>query len=113
MNSLETDDGEDHLPEKIIAEFESTPGVIWYLVKWENCPLLRSSWEGPGAIHGYLNLSKNWEIEKQRQKEGTTKPLDISAFNKAVERVEEAERAKRQLRRLKHKFNRVLWIVTH
>jgi hypothetical protein len=113
LNSLETDDGEEHLPEKIIAEVETSPGTFWYLVKWENCPLLRSSWEGPGAIHGYASLSKNWEAEKQRQKEGKTKPLDISAFSREVERVEDLERTKRKLRRLKRKFKRVLRLVTH
>ena len=113
LNSLATDDGVDHLPEKIIAELEATPGVFWYLVKWENCPLLRSSWEGPGAIQGFESLSKDWEAEKQRQREGKSKPLNISAFDEGVEKIEELEKSRRQLRRLKRKLKRVLDIVTH
>jgi hypothetical protein len=109
--SLETDDGEYHLPERILAQIPSKNGFNWYLVKWENCPILRSSWEGLELFSNYPWLLEEWLVELQRQTEGKSKPLDIAAFEKAVLDVELAERRRRILRRLKRKINRVLSIV--
>jgi hypothetical protein len=112
LASLETDDGVDHPPEKIIAEITARNGNIWYLVKWTDCPVLRSSWEGKELFNDYPWVWDAWLIEKQKQAEGKSKPLDIAAFNKAVLDLEVAESQRRTLRRLKRKFNRVLSIVT-
>ena len=51
--SIITDDGEDHLPERILAEYTRIGSLTWYLVKWKNCPLLRSSWENIQSIQAY------------------------------------------------------------
>lgn len=110
--SLETDDGVDHAPEKILAQITSKNGFNWYLVKWESCPVLRSSWEGQELFANYPWIVAAWQVEKQKQLEGKSKPLDIAAFEKAVLNVELAERQRRVLRRLKRKVNRVLSIVT-
>lgn len=109
--SLETDDGEDHLPEKILAQNTWKNGPTWYLVKWENCPILRSSWEGEEIFDGHPWLLDQWQVEKQKQSEGRSEPLDIQAFEKAILDVELAERRRRILRRLKRKVNRVLSIA--
>jgi hypothetical protein len=110
--SLETDDGEDHLPEKILAQITSKNGFNWYLVKWENCPFLRSSWEGLDLFVNHPKIVHEWLVERKKQLEGKSTPLDIAAFEKAVLDVELAERQRRTLRRLKRKVNRVLSIVT-
>ncbi|KAE8444674.1 hypothetical protein EG329_014331 [Mollisiaceae sp. DMI_Dod_QoI] len=112
LASLETDDGEDHPPEKILAQLTSKNGFVWYLVKWRDCPVLRSSWEGEGLFTSCPEIFEQWQIERKRQAEGKSKPLDIAAFNGAVLELETAERQRRILRRLKRKVNRVLSIVT-
>jgi len=57
IDSIDTDDGEYHLPEKIIAEVTRTTtyssAQTWYLIKWEDCSLLRSSWEGIGFAENF------------------------------------------------------------
>jgi hypothetical protein len=112
LASLETDDGEDHPPEKILAEVETKHGrTIWYLVKWTDCPILRSSWEGKELFKDCPWVWDAWLIEKQKQAEGKSKPLDIAAFNKAVLDLEVAESQRRTLRRLRRKVNRVLSIL--
>jgi hypothetical protein len=108
--SLETDDGEDHPPERILAEVTSKNGLIWYLVKWTNCPILRSSWAGPEEVEAWL--LEDWRIERKKQLDGESKPLDIAAFQKAQLDEELAERKRRILRRLKRKVNRAISIVT-
>ncbi|KAH7354789.1 hypothetical protein BKA65DRAFT_394505 [Rhexocercosporidium sp. MPI-PUGE-AT-0058] len=112
LASLETDDGQDHPPEKVLAQFTSKTGFIWYLVKWQDCPILRSSWEGKELFDDCPWVLDSWQIELQSQAEGKSKALDIHAFNQAVLDVEIAERQRRTLRRLKRKVNRVLSIVT-
>src|ERR1039457_3152382 len=85
LASLETDDGENHPPEKIIAQiFGKNSGHIWYLVKWKDCHVLRSSWEGTEFTESFPSLLADWKVEKRRQIEGKSTPLDIGAFNKAV-----------------------------
>ena len=111
LASIETDDGSDHPPEKILAQWVSKNGFVWFLVKWQDCPVLRSSWEGSAIFESHPTLLKEWLLEKQKQTEGESKPLDIVAFNKAVLDVEVAERQRRTLRRLKRKIDRVLSIV--
>jgi len=111
-SSIETDDGQYHLPEKIIAELKSKTGFVWYLVKWQDCPILRSSWEGSAVLESQPHIWENWKLEKQKQAQGSSKPLDIAAFNKAVLEVEKAEAQRHILRRLKRRVNRVLSIVS-
>jgi hypothetical protein len=110
--SLETDDGEEHNPEKVLAEIKSRNGAIWYLVKWEDCSVLRSSWEGGNTLLQHPTISLAWEVEKQKQARGESKPLDLEAFHRAVDEVERAEKHRRMLRRLKRSAKRVVSIVT-
>jgi hypothetical protein len=112
LASLETDDGQDHPPEKILAEIVSRNGFIWYLVKWEGAPFLRSSWEGREIFEDSPWILDAWLVEKQKQLDRKSEPLDIGAFNRAVLDVEVAESQRRTLRRLKRKVTRILSIVT-
>jgi hypothetical protein len=114
LESLDTDDGEDHLPEKILAQLE-TPRHL-YLLKWKDCPVVRSSWEDCNTIQILVDrvaptLVDDWELEKERQRRGISKPLDLVAFTAAVSAIEKAERQRRVLRRLHSKVNRVLSVV--
>jgi hypothetical protein len=106
--SLETDDGEDHPPEKIIAETTTKSGHTWYLVKWKDCPVIRSSWEGKELFDDCPEVWVAWLVEKQRQAEGKSKPLDIEAFNKAVRDLEVTETQRRVLRRLRREVRLAL-----
>ena len=112
LASIETDDGEDHPPEKVLAEITSNNGFTWYLVKWTDCAVIRSSWEGKGTFDNWKSLLEDWEEEKERQERGESQPLDVAAFNKKVLEVELAERQRRILRRLRRSVNRVLSIVS-
>lgn len=111
LASLETDDGQDHPPEKVLAQITGKNGFHWYLVKWQDCPVIRSSWEGEGLFRNHPGVLEAWEVERKRQVEGLSKPLDLAAFDQAVVDAELAHSQRRVLRRLRRKFNRVLSIV--
>jgi hypothetical protein len=112
LASIETDDGEDHPPEKILAEITSKNGFTWYLVQWKDCPVIRSSWEGRETFDAAQWLLEDWAKEKEKQERGESTPLDVASFNKKVLEVELAERQRRVLRRLRRRVNRVLSIVS-
>lgn len=98
-----TDDGQTHLPEKILARQDikhNNQDRSWYLVKWENCPILRSSWETGDLFQEYPKLLQDWDVEQQRRVAGEG-VFDLEAFNKAVADLETAYTRRRQLRRLK------------
>ncbi|KAL3417568.1 chromo domain-containing protein [Phlyctema vagabunda] len=112
LASLEDDEHEqEHPPEAVIAELTGKNGIIWYLIKWQDCPFLRSSWEGSSIFSESPGLLDQWEEEKRRQAEGKSKPFDIAAFNQAVFHVERAERQRRMLRRLKRRIKNILDVV--
>jgi hypothetical protein len=111
LASLESD-SEEHPPEKILFEIEARNQHIWYLVKWKDCPLLRSSWEGKDCFEQYPGILEDWVIEKERQKERKSQPFDLDAFKKACSDQEAAERQRRVLRRLRRKANRILSIIS-
>jgi hypothetical protein len=112
LASIETDDGQDHPPEKILAEITPRGGFTWYLVQWKDCPIIRSSWEGRETFENFTWLLEDWAKEKEKQERGESTPLDIAAFNKKVLEVELAERQRRFLRRLRRRVNRVLSIIS-
>ncbi|KAF4632637.1 hypothetical protein G7Y89_g5483 [Cudoniella acicularis] len=111
LASLETDDGQDHPPERILAQVKGKNGFIWYLVKWQDCPVIRSSWEGKDLFANYPWILDTWYIEVQKQAEGLSKPLDLASFDKAVFDAEIAHTRRRVLRRLKRRFSRVRSII--
>lgn len=113
--SLETDDGKEHLPEKILAEeqWNDQPGRIFYLVKWQDCPALRSSWESRETVEKFPLLFQAWLVLKQEQAEGKAVPLDLAAFNQALDTREKIKRSQRTFRRLKRQVDRVLSFMSN
>lgn len=112
LASLETDDGQDHPPERILAQAVGKRNSVWYLVKWQDCPIIRSSWESEDFFLNYPWVWDAWQIEKQRHAEGLARPLDLVAFHDAVFNEEVAHTQRRALRRLRRKLNRVLSIIS-
>jgi hypothetical protein len=111
LASLETDDGLLHSAERILAQLEGKNGLIWYLVKWHDCPVIRSSWEGADQFNSVPWLLEAWFKEHELQEAGKSPRLDLIAFDKAVEEEEVARSERRVLRRLRRKLKRVLSIV--
>lgn len=112
-SSDESDESEtEHLVECILAEFAGKNGHIWYLVKWQDCPIIRSSWECGVIFKDFPWIFKEWEIERQKQAEGKSQPLDIIAFNKAVLKVEIAERNRRRLKQMQRHAQSILERIT-
>jgi len=111
--SNDTDDGQTHQPEKILAKQDikhNTHETTWFLVKWENCPVLRSSWESGDLFKTYPKLLEDWKVEQQRRAEGKSK-FDLDAFNQAVLDLDKAYVRRRQLRRLKKDISRLLTLT--
>lgn len=113
QNSTESEDVDVGYPvERIIAEFVGKNGHVWFLVKWQNCPLVRSSWECGAIFFNIPWVLDEWKVEKQKQAEGKSQPLDIAAFNKAVLDVEVAERQRRRLRSFRKQAQSILNAIT-
>ncbi|KAG9228782.1 hypothetical protein BJ875DRAFT_525467 [Amylocarpus encephaloides] len=110
--SRESDDNQDHSAERVLAQVKGRTGT-WYLVKWKDCPVIRSSWEGEDIFENYPWVLDAWYIEQQRQAEGLSKPLDLVAFDEAVFDADVAQSRRRALRRLKRRLNRVLSIAAN
>lgn len=110
LASLESD-SEERPPEKILTEIVGKNNHIWYLVKWKDCPLLRSSWEGEACFENYPWILDQWLVDKQSQIEGRIQPFDLQAFDKACKDLDLAERQRRNLRRLRRKAKRILSIL--
>ncbi|QSZ33975.1 hypothetical protein DSL72_005555 [Monilinia vaccinii-corymbosi] len=83
LASLESDFEEETPPEKILTEIVGKNSRIWYLVKWKDCPLLRSSWEGEACFESYPWILEQWSVDKQSQKEGKSQPFDVQGFDQA------------------------------
>jgi hypothetical protein len=111
LASLETDDGQDHFPERILAQVKGKNGFVWYLVKWQDCPVIRSSWEGVHQFDSCPRILDTWFKEHLLQETGKSTPLDLVAFDKAVREEEAARSRRRVLRRVRRKLKRVLSIV--
>lgn len=113
IDSLASAESEDveYPVERILAEFVGKNGHVWFLVKWLHCPLIRSSWECGAIFFDIPWVLDEWKVEKQRQAEGKSQPLDIAAFNKAVLDVEVAERHRRRLRSFRKQAQNILKVV--
>lgn len=107
LASLDSDDANISTIECIIAEFKGKHNHTWYLVKWIDCPAIRSSWEC-SSLFTDSRLLDEWQLEKKRQAEGKSQPLDIAKFHQAVLDLELAEKQKRTLRRLKRQATSIL-----
>lgn len=96
--------------EKIIAEITCKNKHTWYLVKWHNSPLHRSSWECDTSIPQWV--LDEWSNEKQRQAEGKSKPVDLKAFENHVKQVEEAQKSIRRLKHFKKQAEKLVSNIT-
>lgn len=111
--SNDTDDGKDHLPEKILDQQVPRKDFLkqtWYLIQWQDCPILRSSWETGDLLKIHPHLLEDWKIEQEKRAEGTSK-FDSSAFQAAIVKLEKTERRRRKLRSFKKDISRVLAIA--
>ncbi|RKF77051.1 Nucleotide exchange factor SIL1 [Golovinomyces cichoracearum] len=95
LASLDTDDGNEHPPEKIIADEIDKAGNFIYLVKWKDCSILRSSWEDFEFCCSYPEIYNEWRLEKERINRGEAKALDLEDFNKRAFELELKERLRR------------------
>ncbi|EPE36582.1 Chromo [Glarea lozoyensis ATCC 20868] len=111
LASLETDDGQDHAPKRILTQIKDKNHFIWYLVKWEDCPVIRSSWESADLFESCPQILETWSKEYELQQEGKSTPFDLVAFDKAVHEAEVARSDRRVLRRFRRNLQRVLSIV--
>lgn len=107
------DGGLHPVPERILAENHSR-GRTWYLVKWVNCPVVRSSWEIRylGFDCDYRILLKAWGVEKILQAQGKKTPFDVDAFNKANDEIDNLEKGRRNLRRWKRQLKGIRAAIT-
>jgi len=116
LASLQTEDNITYdRPEAILAEAHLHDRV-WYLIKWENCPFIRSSWEIKGSLgldeETHKGVFEAWEREKVLQLSGQKPPFDAEAFVRAVDKSEKLDKARRNLRRWKRQLKGVLSAVT-
>ncbi|KAA8573770.1 hypothetical protein MFRU_001g03070 [Monilinia fructicola] len=105
------EDWEEASPEKILTEIVAKNDHSWYLVKWKDCPLLRSSWEGKSCFEKCPWILEQWLVDKQNQKEGKARPFDVQGFDQACRDLELAERQRINLRRFRRKVKEILSIV--
>lgn len=95
--------------EKILADVSDSSGdPFWYLVKWQQSPLLNSSWETDSFFKDHPGVLDEWLREKQRIKEGQSKAFNITAFHSLLRELEAAQRGKRQIRRFKRQVGKAL-----
>lgn len=110
----DADTDEPFAVERILAE-RQRQGQVEYLIKWENFPLLRSTWEFQEALVGIGLISKSlidlWKIEKFQQKQGTKAPFDVDAFHRALKEIQELEKGRRNLRRWKRQLKGVVQAI--
>jgi hypothetical protein len=107
--SSSSEDGEyPHSPERILAEHIDIKNKTWFLVKWKDCPVIRSSWERPSLFLRIKRVAiiNEWLLEKQRQSQGLSTPFDLTTFDSLVLKAEALERGRRRLRRLKNRIEK-------
>jgi hypothetical protein len=73
-------------------------------VKWQRCPLLRSSWESESIFKDTPWVYDEWLVEKQKQEEGKSKPFDLDEHEARLKELEQAEKLNRHFRRLRRRY---------
>lgn len=103
-----SDQQDEYLVEKILYEEwrmdEEGNRVLTYLVKWENYPLLRSTFE-PRECFVSEDPLETWEARKQQIAAGKLAPFDIDDFNAQMEKHEQ-KTARRKVKRAEVKAAR-------
>lgn len=98
----EVDEGKDYVVECILAEDEDVEGKMFYLLKWEDYPYLRSTWEPAENIKGQSTFDE-WEAQKERIEKGLAKPFDVDKFKEELDQEEEAKALRHKRRERKRK----------
>ena len=92
----------DEYPLEAILAEEKFSGVTKYLVKWEGYPEYRCTWETRSNFQdGEDSTFHEWETQKMRVSRGLSKPFDIPAFKKRVEKWLDSVEQRKLRRRLK------------
>ena len=92
----------DEYPLEAILAEEKFNGVTKYLVKWEGYPEHRCTWETRSNFQdGEDSTFHEWETQKMRVSRGLSRPLDIPAFKKRVEKWLDSVEERKRRRRLK------------
>lgn len=92
----------DEYPLEAILAEEKFNGVTKYLVKWEGYPEYRCTWETRSNFQdGEDSTFHEWETQKMRVSRGLSKPFDIPAFRKRVEKWLDSVEQRKSRRRLK------------
>lgn len=100
--SVESEEQEEYLLDKILAETMTSKGRRW-LVQWEGYPEERSTWEPKSSFTSEQPL-EDWKVQKMRIARGYAKPYDVAAFEKRVRAIEKARAiriAKRRAKRIR------------
>jgi hypothetical protein len=98
----EADEGKDYVVECILAEDKDVEGKMFYLLKWEDYPLLRSTWEPAENIKDQSTFDE-WESQKERIEKGLAKPFDVVRFREELDEEEEAKVLRQKRRERKRK----------
>jgi hypothetical protein len=115
--SLASSNAEERSIERVLAETnhdcrsKDPDSHRFYLIKWTNSSVLRSSWEHVSFLKDRPDIVEEWEAEKKRQAEGKSPAFDYEEFNRRVDEQECRERARRRLRRFKRHMQHILSIV--
>lgn len=87
--------------EGIWAE-RNNDGVMEYLVKWENYPEVRNTWETHESFQDAEDKTfQDWEDQKMRISRGYIKPFDVEAFEGRWLAWQKATQKRKMLRRNK------------
>jgi hypothetical protein len=86
----EVDEGKDYIVESILAEDQDVDGKLFYLLKWEGYPFLKSTWEPAENIKGRA-IFDEWEAQKERIVKGYAKEFDIEKFYQDLDLENEAK----------------------
>lgn len=100
-STAESDQQEEYEVETILTELEFDDGVK-YLVKWENYPIERSTWEPRESFCDEQTLI-DWRRKKQAIAEGKLEEFDLAAWEDRVEALEIAREERKRRRREKRK----------
>ncbi|KAL8834653.1 MAG: hypothetical protein Q9170_003655 [Blastenia crenularia] len=86
--------------EAVLAEIVDVDGITWYLVKWENYPDLRCTWEVEEHFQHEQTLI-DWTEQKMQISRGLVEPFDVTDWEKRTDEFKAATIKRKALRRKK------------
>ncbi|KAI9762995.1 MAG: hypothetical protein M4579_000058 [Chaenotheca gracillima] len=97
-----SEEREEYPLEEVLAESTTAEDVPLYLVKWQDYPISRSTWEPVRSFVDGTTL-KEWEEKKQRIENGEEEPFDLDAFDAELEALEQETNDRKTRRAAKRK----------